>query len=129
MDKKLRNKAKKIASRPYTVEVVLDETTDGRPVYVAETPELGGCFGQGETIDDAVKSLSEARVDYIQSLLEDDLPIPTPSILATTTSASLTFTLTLKYRQNDTVNLSDTKQDYEQSEKTLRLLYEGAIRA
>jgi predicted RNase H-like HicB family nuclease len=128
MNKNLRNKAKEIASQPYTVEVVLDETTDGQPVYVAKTPELEGCFGQGVTIDDAVKSLSEARIDFIQSLLEDNLPIPSPSILATTTTASLTSTLTLRYRQSDTVNLSDTEQVYEQSIKPLRL-YEGTIRA
>lgn len=127
MNKNLRNKAEKLANRSYIVEVVLDETTDGQPVYIAKTPELEGCFGQGETIDDAVKSLSEARVDFIQSLLEDDLPIPGPS-LATTTTARHTFTLTLRYRQNDTVNPSDTQQVYKQVEKPLRL-YEGVIRA
>ena len=127
MNKNLRNKAEKLASRPYVVEVILDETTDGQPVYLAKAPELEGCFGQGETIAEAVKSLSEARVDFIQSLLEDDLPIPGPS-LATTTTASLTFTLTLRYRQSDTVNPGDTMQVYEKFEKPLRL-YEGVIRA
>ncbi len=124
MNKNLRDKAKNIASQPYVVEVVLDETTDGKPIYVAKTPELEGCFGQGETIDDAVESLQEARVDFIQSLLEDNLPVPGPFI--TTTTTSLSSTLTLRYKQSDTV-LTDKKQDYEQFEKPLRL-YEGAIR-
>jgi predicted RNase H-like HicB family nuclease len=128
MNNNPRNKAKELACRPYTVEVVLDETTDGRPVYMARTPELEGCFGQGETIDDAVNNLYEARVDFIQSLLEDGLPIPNPSILATTTTASLTTTLTLRYKQSDTVNLNDTMQVFRQSEKPLHL-FEGAIRA
>jgi len=126
MNKNLRNKAQKLASKPYTVEVVLDETTDGQPIYFAQTPELEGCFGQGETIDDAEKNLSEARVDFIQSLLEDDLPIPSPSI--TTTTANETFTLTLRNKQSDTDKISDTLQFYEQSGKTLRL-HEDAIKA
>jgi predicted RNase H-like HicB family nuclease len=126
MNKNLRNKAKKLACRPYMVEVVLDDTTEGQPIYLAKTPELEGCFGQGETIDEAVKSLSEARVDYIHSLLEDDLPVPCPSCV-TTTTAGLSSTLTLRYRQSDVVNASATEQVYEQFEKPLRL-YEGAIR-
>jgi predicted RNase H-like HicB family nuclease len=126
MNKNPRNRAKKLASRPYIVEVFLDETTDGNPVYMAKTPELEGCFGQGETIDEAVKSLSEAREDYIYSLLEDNLPIPSPSLPITTT-ASLTSTLTLRYRQSDITNPSDTKVVPEKFEKPLRL-YEGIIR-
>lgn len=127
MNRNLRNKAKELASRSYSVGVVLDETTEGQSIYVAQTPELEGCFGQGETIDDAVNDLSEARIDFIYSLLEDNLPIPAPSILATKTTASLTSTLTLRYKQSDTVNISDTKPDNAQPEKPLRL-YEGAIR-
>jgi predicted RNase H-like HicB family nuclease len=126
MNKNPRNRAKKLASRPYIVEVFLDETTDGQPVYMAKTPELEGCFGQGETIDEAIKSLSEARADYIHSLLEDNLTIPGPS-LPTTTTASLTSTLTLRYRQSDITNPSDTQEVHEKFEKPLRL-YEGAIR-
>lgn len=124
MDQNHRNKAKKLASRPCFVEVTLDETTDGEPVYVAKTPELDGCFGQGETIDDAVQNLSEARVDFIQNLLEDNFPIPEP--FSTTTTTSLSFTLTLRYRQSDTVNLSETEPTSDSIKPML--LFEGAKR-
>lgn len=82
-------KAEKLAERPYVTEVMLDETTDGQHIYVARAPELEGCMAQGKTDEEAVLSLSEARIDYIHSLLEDGLPIPHPRyIAAMTVSAS-----------------------------------------
>jgi predicted RNase H-like HicB family nuclease len=88
-------KAEKLAELPFTVEVELDETTDSQPVYLARIQELDGCMSQGETIEQAVENLQQAKIDFIQSLLEDGLPVPKPSILATTTSSlgSVTFTL------------------------------------
>jgi predicted RNase H-like HicB family nuclease len=126
MNKNLSIMAEKLASRPYIIEVILDETTEGKPIYLAKAPELEGCFGQGESVDDAVKSLGEARVDYIYSLLEDNLPVPDPNLVVTTT-AGLTSTLTLHYRQSDTVDPSETKDVNREFEKPLRL-YRGSIR-
>ncbi len=87
-------KAEKLAELPFTVEVELDETTDSQPVYLARILELDGCMSQGETIEQAVENLRLAKIDFIQSLLEDGLPVPKPSILATTTSSlgSVTYT-------------------------------------
>lgn len=73
-----RELAEKLASRPYDVEVINDQTTDGLPIYMAKTPELRGCMAQGRTIDEAIANLAEARIDYIESLLDDDLPVPDP---------------------------------------------------
>jgi predicted RNase H-like HicB family nuclease len=128
MSKNLRTTAEKLSRRPYNVRVILDLTTDGQPVYLAQTPELEGCFGQGDTIDNAVISLHEARVDYILSLLEDDLPVPEPSIISTNTSVNLTSILTLSYKQIDAQDLYESVEGSDQSRKPLRL-YEGAIRA
>ena len=60
-------------------QVSLDETTEGEKIYIAKTLELPGCISQGKTADEALVNLSEAREDYILSLLEDGLPIPQPS--------------------------------------------------
>ena len=48
--------------------------------------ELPGCMAQGRTIEDALVNLEEARVDYLASLLEDGLEIPTPEQVQTVTS-------------------------------------------
>ena len=81
-----REEAVKLAERPYFEKIVLDETTDGEPIFVAYSPELEGCIAQGDTVEEARKNLSEARVDCIQSLLEDGLPVPDPADISPTTT-------------------------------------------
>jgi predicted RNase H-like HicB family nuclease len=83
----VREEAEKYAVMPYTEVVTRDQTTDGRPCYVASHPELPGCMSQGETIAEALLNLDDARRMYIQSLLEDGLPVPLPRLAATTTDA------------------------------------------
>jgi len=90
----LRKKAEELAARPYIVQVIKDITTDDQPVFVALSPELEGCMGQGETNEKAIMSLREARIDYIESLLEDSIPVPEPQSPATITTSSQTTTFT-----------------------------------
>jgi len=45
--------------------------------YVAYAPALKGCVSQGETKEEALKNIREAMEAYVESLLEDGLPIPT----------------------------------------------------
>ena len=78
--------AKKYAHQPYSVQVTLDETVDGNRVYAVSHPELLGCIAQGDTVEEANSQLHDATIDYIASLLEDDLPVPTPSSHLTETS-------------------------------------------
>ena len=98
MSQNLREKAEKLAHLPYTVEVALDETTRGQVVYLARTIELEGCMGQGETIEEAIEDLRLARIDYIQSLLEDGVTVPFPAPLTTTTGAAGSSIVTLSNR-------------------------------
>ena len=81
----LREKAEKLAKRPYFLMTSVEETTDGHQIYFARVLEMDGCFGQGETRDQALEDLRLAMVDFIQSLLEDGLPVPEPSTLVNTT--------------------------------------------
>jgi predicted RNase H-like HicB family nuclease len=92
VNENFRAQARKLIYNPYFIKVALDETTDGKPVYIAHVIELEGCFGQGETPEQAVGNLREAMVDYIESLLEDGLPVPSPAELIQTTSSSISAT-------------------------------------
>ncbi len=80
-DNPLRDEAIRLADTPYSTMVALDETTDGEPIYVALNPELEGCVSQGDTVEEAVNNLGDARIDYIESLLEDGLSVPDPQLL------------------------------------------------
>jgi len=90
----LMREAERLAQAPYTIKVTQDNTTSGKPVFVARVLELGGCVSQGRTSEEALDNARAALVDYIYSLLEDGLPVPRPSSHVTsTTSQAATFPL------------------------------------
>ncbi|MFH1140806.1 MAG: type II toxin-antitoxin system HicB family antitoxin [Chloroflexota bacterium] len=45
--------------------------------YVAYAPTLKGCVSQGKTKDEALRNIKEAMEAYVETLLEDGLPVPT----------------------------------------------------
>jgi predicted RNase H-like HicB family nuclease len=63
---------------PYSIEVTPDQTTDGAMCYLARHLELPGCMSHGETPEEAIANLSEAKKLYIQVLLDKKQPIPSP---------------------------------------------------
>lgn len=99
-----RAKAEKLAKRPYLLMTSVGETTDDQPIHFARVLEMDGCFGQGETREQALEDLRLAMVDFIESLLEDGLPVPKPTPLINTTistavESTLTFTGQGKFLQ------------------------------
>lgn len=66
----------------YAVEVVPDECTDGSLCYRASHPELPGCTSHGDTPEEAVENLEDAKRLYIETLLEKGLEIPLPQARA-----------------------------------------------
>jgi len=72
-----------LASQPYTVLYRLDRDTDGSLGYIAWHPDLPGCMSDGDTPQEAIENLADARRLYIESLLEDGLPVPEPRPFAT----------------------------------------------
>lgn len=78
MRSKTREKAIELAERPYRLRYIKDETTDGKPMFAAEVVELEGCLGSGVTPEAAISDARKAMVDYIESLLEDGMPVPEP---------------------------------------------------
>jgi len=47
--------------------------------YVATVPALPGCVSQGRTRRQVLRNIKEAIEAYIESLLEDGLPVPVQS--------------------------------------------------
>lgn len=78
MTNNIELQAELLAARPYTDVIFRDGTTTDGYLYIAETIELEGCVVQGETIEEAKENLRLFRIDYIQHLLEHNLPIPEP---------------------------------------------------
>ncbi len=58
----------------YRIELTAD--ADG---YFACHPDLEGCMSQGDTAEEALTNLDSARAAWIETRLEDGLPVPEPS--------------------------------------------------
>jgi len=83
MTSEIEDRAKYLASQPYAVEVMKDKTTTGEDVFLAKNPQLYGCMAQGATVEEAIANLADARLDYIEGLLEEGDTVPdvsSPSI-------------------------------------------------
>ena len=61
---------------PITIEKYIEY--DGKEYFAAEIPDLPGCSAQGETIEEALKKLEEAKKAWIEVSLERGLEIPEP---------------------------------------------------
>ena len=94
-----RFKAKTLAARSYIVEVIDDETTDGAPIFMARNPELRGCKAQGRSKTEALENLDDARIDYVESLLDDGLAVPIPMQSIQTSNRSAVIVATLVFNQ------------------------------
>jgi len=95
-----RATAEKLGRRLYTEFVARELTTEDVPIYLGRVKELPGCLAQGNTVEEAIADLQEAKIDYIESLLEDGLPVPAPVII--TGSSPLAEDLFTGARQKDT---------------------------
>ena len=49
-------------------------------MWVAECPSLPGCISQGATRDEALANIKEAIELYIDSLRQDNLPVPSDTL-------------------------------------------------
>lgn len=85
---KLKEQAEVLADKLYSIDIMSDETVDGKSVYLLSHPELPGCMAQGDTIGEAMDDLKDARIEYILSLLEDKLPVPSPFSRVAETASS-----------------------------------------
>ncbi len=106
MRNKLQNKAHKLAEQPYTVKIERDRTIDGQQVFLVSHPELIGCMAQGGNVKEAMDNLKEVTEEYILSLLEDSLPIPTPATRSISTIQE-TATVIGTFTGSGTKTLSD----------------------
>lgn len=61
-------------SLPYKI-VVLPASEGG---FVAKIPDLPGCITQGETLEEVMKMIQDAKAAWIDIALQDGMPVPEP---------------------------------------------------
>ena len=64
----------------FTFGAVIRKDDEGQ--YWAEVPDLCGCFGQGNTFDEVLKSIANGLETHIASMLEYGMDVPNPTKLS-----------------------------------------------
>jgi antitoxin HicB len=62
-------------SKPYKIEITPASEGD----FVVSIPDLPGCISQGETMEEALKMVDDAKKAWIETALEDGIEIPEPT--------------------------------------------------
>jgi antitoxin HicB len=62
---------------PYTIELTPD--IDG--TWFAEIPLLKGCMTQGDSREEALMMLDEAKILWLETALEEGIIIPEPALV------------------------------------------------
>lgn len=60
---------------PYRMEIDADPEEGG---FVASYPDLPGCISCGETIEESIHNVQEAKRYWIETAMEDGVAIPDP---------------------------------------------------
>lgn len=68
-------KLKDYLKLPYKIEIVPDTEETG---YVVSCPELPGCISCGETIEDAVRNIEDAKKGWLKAALKEGILINEP---------------------------------------------------
>src|SRR3972149_6167049 len=62
---------------PYSI-LIHEVEDEGKKYWIAEVPELPGCRSHGSTVEEAVRSVEEAKKDWILDSLEEGETVPVP---------------------------------------------------
>lgn len=60
---------------PYRIELYEDDVEGG---YTVAIPELPGCLSCGETTEEAIANIQDAKKAWLEAALEDGVDIPEP---------------------------------------------------
>ena len=81
------SEADRYMAMPYTIKVTRDEGHRDA-FHVARILEFDGCLAQGRTEAEAMTELRDAQRLYIETMLENGVPIPPPTASRATTRSA-----------------------------------------
>lgn len=72
--------AKEIVNMEYSMKVYPINLENGKTEWCVEFPDLPGCVGGGDTVEEAIKDAEESQKVYLSFLASENKPIPKPSV-------------------------------------------------
>lgn len=104
---------------PYRVEIMPDTLEGG---YIAQCPELPGCITYGDSQEEALHNLTDAKKAWLSAALEDGITIAEPS--HTNKSYSGQFKLRLPKQLHKQLALQAEQEGVSMNQYCLYLLAE-----
>lgn len=71
-------KIEEYLKKPYKIELIPDMEEGG---YAVSCPELPGCISCGDTIEEAMINIEDAKMAWLSAALDDGMVIPEPENL------------------------------------------------
>jgi len=71
-------KIEEYLKKPYKIELIPDMEEGG---YAVSCPELPGCISCGDTIEEAMINIEDAKIAWLSVALDDGMVIPEPENL------------------------------------------------
>ncbi|NPA39482.1 MAG: type II toxin-antitoxin system HicB family antitoxin [Thermodesulfobacteria bacterium] len=65
------------AKLPYTIEII--PYPDGG--YFGRIKELEGCITEGDTIEEVLRMLEDAKLSWLETAIEEGIEIPLPEVI------------------------------------------------
>ena len=62
--------------------VIAIEPGDDKQAFGVAVPDLPGCFSAGDTLDEAITNAREAIELWLETVIDDGLPVPEPKPLS-----------------------------------------------
>lgn len=81
MRSKTRSSSKKIKdykALSYPITIEQDSDTDNQIYFKAEITDLPGCSVHGETVDEVIRKIQDAKISWIKTSISKGLEIPLP---------------------------------------------------
>ena len=72
--KRVKAKIEEYLKKPYKIEIIPDPEGG----FVAQIPELPGCITQGETFEEVMEMIEDAKRTWIEAAIENNILIPEP---------------------------------------------------
>lgn len=116
----MKKKLEYYSNLKYSVKLVPIAEVDGGG-WLAEIPELKGCMSDGETPEEALKNIEEAKLTWLSTALKRDQAIPLPNS-DLNDEYSGKFTLRLPKSLHKELSLAAQKDDISLNQYILSLV-------
>ncbi len=113
-----KNEVNELLKRNYDIKLVFE---DG--YYIASCPDLKGCIADGETTEEAIENLKDAKESWFYEMLDSGMPIPEDHVSLENYSGKILFRIPKSLQHK--VTMEANKDGVSINQKLIQLTQDG----